>query len=110
MGLSERYLRPFPFAVFFERTPGPPSFSSMNFDRPKRLVARANSENWFVSPIGCPGGSIVFAAWPKEGSTSCRDQTALPSRLPGLLRPLALAQAHAWAAAVFVDEFDAGAF
>ena len=41
---------------------------------------------------------------PKEGSTSCPDQTALPSRLPGLLRPLALAQAHAWAAAVFVDE------
>ena len=34
MGLSERYLRPFPFAVFFERTPGPPPFSSMNSDPP----------------------------------------------------------------------------
>ena len=37
MGLSERYLRPFPFVVFFKRTPGPPPFSSMNSDRPNRL-------------------------------------------------------------------------
>ena len=48
---------------------------------------------------------IIAPPWP-----SCRDQTALPSRLPGLLRPLAFAEAHAWAAAVFVDEFDAGTF
>ena len=31
-------------------------------------------------------------------------------RLFGILRPLALAQAHAGAAAVFVDEFDARLF
>ena len=43
MGLSERYLGPFPFAVFFERTPGPPSFSSMNSDRPNRL-SKSNSK------------------------------------------------------------------
>jgi hypothetical protein len=39
-----------------------------------------------------------------------RGFSALPFRLFGLLRPLALAKPHPRAASVFVDEFDAGSF
>jgi hypothetical protein len=56
-------------------------------------------ENCQIEASRCAGISFSFR----------KTQLLNPFRLFGLLRTLAFAQAHAGAAAVFVDEFDAGA-
>ena len=56
------------------------------------------------------GKGVIATALRQAFDESDLIPTTLPFRLFGLLRPLALAQAHAGAAAVFVDEFDAGVF
>ncbi len=69
----------------------------------KKTTKRKSPRGFTVEKKGLVQ-AIFRRLWPLAGNL------ALSFGLFGLLRPLALAQAHARAAAVFVDEFDARFF